>query len=452
MHLTSRKASSFRLLFLLAVLLPLAWFAWQRNHFLSDLSNAQKLILNQENFWAIESLRKTEQRFGFRPETSLLVARANRHLGKPDAFRRALDHALDAGLPAKRAQQEELLYKAQRGELPDVVLQMSKLMQESEDQFEAAAIALVNGLLVRNDFNGVHEFLSLWQSQEPQSPWLPLFRGRMLLAKRDWKGARDLLEPAQQRHPSFLLFYSDLGTAYLGLNESEKAVRVLERYLESLPDDADASLKLASALRQSGRSQEALQVLVRVVPKGEPPHDILLEIAKINVENGESQQAIDRLASVARSWPEDVPVATVLSQAYQQLGDEEKAKLYAMVADQGQQALTTADAKLFALLSQPQHSAKACYELGHILLHKQSRLNGVYWLDAALKIDEAYVPAHIDMAIYYTRTNQPQLAAVHQRYIDRAKSTDQLNNTGGKNGSGASDPGTTQKPEGSAQP
>jgi tetratricopeptide (TPR) repeat protein len=452
MNLLSRKASPIRLLLLLAVLLPLSWFAWQRNQFNSALSNAQRLILNQENFWAIESLRKTEQRFGLHPETSLLMARANRYLGKSDEFRRSLDHAIDAGLPAKRAQQEELLYKAQRGELPDVVLQMSKLMQESEDQFEAASIALSYGLLVRNDYAGINDVLMLWQSHDPKSPWIPLFRGMILLSRREWKGARDLLEPARESNPSFVPFYANLGTAYLGLNESEKAVRVLERYLESLPDDADASLKLASALRQTGRSQEALQVLMRVVPKGEPPHDILLEIAKINVENGESQQAIDRLAGIARSWPEDVPVATVLSQAYQQLGDEEKATLYATFADQGQKELTSADEKLFALLSQPQRSAKACYELGHILLHKQSRLHGVYWLEAALKIDEGFIPAHQDMITFYTRTNQPQLAAVHQRYIDRLTSTDRPNNTGGKNGSGASDLGTTQNPTGSSQP
>ena len=142
----------------------------------------------------------------------------------------------------------------------------------------------------------------------------------------------------------------------------------------------------------------------------------------------------------------------MLSQAYQQLGDEEKATLYATFADQGQKELTSADEKLFALLSQPQRSAKACYELGHILLHKQSRLHGVYWLEAALKIDEGFIPAHQDMITFYTRTNQPQLAAVHQRYIDRLTSTDRPNNTGGKNGSGASDPGTTQNPTGSSQP
>jgi hypothetical protein len=83
MNLFSRKASPIRLLLLLAVLLPLIWFAWQRSQFNSALSNAQRLIGNQENYWAIESLRKTEQRFGFHAETSLLLARANRQLNAP---------------------------------------------------------------------------------------------------------------------------------------------------------------------------------------------------------------------------------------------------------------------------------------------------------------------------------------------------------------------------------
>jgi DNA-binding PucR family transcriptional regulator len=112
-----------------------------------------------------------------------------------------------------------------------------------------------------------------------------------------------------------------------------------------------------------------------------------------------------------------VEVASTLSQAYQRLGDEQRSSVLAEIADQGQKQTVLADRILFELLNNPNRTASQCYELGHLLLHKQSRENGVYWLEAALKLDENFAPAHQDLAIYYDRMDQPQLSAVHKRYL-----------------------------------
>jgi hypothetical protein len=121
-------------------------------------------------------------------------------------------------------------------------------------------------------------------------------------------------------------------------------------------------------------------------------------------------------------WPEDVPIASALSQAYAQLGDEEAANRFAAIAEEGQKAVEGVDAKFFALIRSPQRTAQECYELGHLLLHKQSRENGVFWLEAALQLDPLHLPSHRDMALFYDLTDQPQLAAVHHRFLNQPTS------------------------------
>jgi hypothetical protein len=113
-----------------------------------------------------------------------------------------------------------------------------------------------------------------------------------------------------------------------------------------------------------------------------------------------------------------VRVANLLSQAHQALGNTTESDRFAKVAEAGQADVQSIDGRLARLLSGTDRQAQQHYELGHILLHKQSREDGLYWLNLALSIDETYLPAHEDLVIYFNRINKPDLAARHQRYIN----------------------------------
>jgi len=415
-----RRSSKWRLLLLLAALIGLSWVAYQRFEQSRAWSRVQDAIEVRDGHRALAEVESLENRFGRSGESCLLSARAFRHLGDRSGFARQIDLAKQYQADAKRIRIEELLFEAQRGTLPDVESQMGTLMQEAPYDFEEIAQALVYGLLGRQQVGKAMEFLLLWEHQSPGSPAIPVFRGMEAISRRDWKRAKELLEPAIREHADYVPIPRLLGIAYSGLNENESAAQAFDRYLSKVPEDQDAVLKYAMVLKKLGNSEEALAQLDRLVRSGNRSTDVRVQAAKIHLEQNASQKAIELLAETSRLWPEDVVVASTLSQAYQQLGDEPMAERLAAIADRGQQDIAKLDGMTMKLVTSPVKTAEECYALGHLLMHKQSRENGIYWLEAALAIDENFAPAHQDLVHYYTQTNQPQYAKVHQRYLDRS--------------------------------
>ena len=417
--ITWRKLRLPALLVVLLGLSLLAWRSWSWNH---ATNTARVLLRDEENRQAIQTLDAMKNRFGDAAQVRLMLAQAHRQLGNKDAFERQLDLGRSLGLSAETVQGEKLLMDAQLGILRGSESQIANYLEMHPENFDDAARSLVFGLLRNQDFDAASRFLELWQSQSPEAPWIPTFRSMMHLARRDWKMALTEIEPALTKHSSFVPLYLQAGIAYQGDQQLEVAESMLDRYLRSQPDNAEALLRYSEVLRKLGKTSEALQRLENSLellsdPTTQIQPSLRLQMAKLYLDADENQKAIDTLEPLSEKWPEDVEVASTLSQAFQRLGDETRAEAYAAIADAGQQETVLADRMLFELLSNPNRTASQCYELGHLLLHKQSRENGIYWLEAALKLDENFAPAHRDLALYYDRTDQPHLSAVHKRYL-----------------------------------
>lgn len=406
-----------RLLVLLAVLVILAIYAWRKTEYARGLRIAETLLNSEENLRAIAHLEALQAKFGDQAPLRLLLAQAYRQSGKKDLFLRQLQLGQALGLDSETVRGEKLLFDAQLGTLPDAELQIGQWMQENILSFDDAARSLVFGMLRNQDTDAATRFLAMWEQQSPDMAWIPTFRGMMHVMRRDWKNALAVLEPALAKHPDFIPLYQQMGTAYQGDQQLEKAEKLLERYLQSEPENLDAWLGYSEVLRKLGKAEEALEQLQPLLKSIDLSPSLQLQAAKLYLDANAPQKTIDMLNRISQTWPEDVEVASTLSQAHQRLGNESFAAKYAEIADEGQKETVLADRMLFGLLSNPDRTAQQCYDLGHLLLHKKSREGGVYWLEAALKLDENFVPAHRDMAIFYDRIGKPQLAAVHRRYI-----------------------------------
>jgi len=417
-------SSRLRLCALLVVLAIVGFYAWRTYRYGGSIRLVQKQLLLEENRQAIGILEELKTRFGDSAQIRLLLAQATRQLGQKEAFDRHLELGQSLGLSSETVQSEKLLFSAQLGQLESSESKIAQYMESHPESFDSAARSLVFGLLRNQNVEAANRFLPLWQSQSPDSPWIPTFRSMMLLVRRDWKNALVEIEPAIAKHPGFVPLYLQAGIAYQGDQQFEQAERMLDRYLQSQPDNADALLRYSEVLRKLGRAPEALEQIDKSIGKLSDPdpmrsiqHSLRLQIAKLYLDVDQNQKVVDTLEGLSKQWPEDVEIASTLSQAYQRLGDEQRASSFSAIADSGQKQTVLADRMLFQLLSDPNRTAQQCYELGHLLLHKQSRENGVYWLEVALQLDERFVPAHEDLALYYDRIGQPQLAAVHQRYL-----------------------------------
>jgi predicted Zn-dependent protease len=416
-----------RLTLLLGFLAVLSLYAWRTWQFNRSIQTSHKQLQQEENCKAIKTLQENKSRFGDSARVRLLLAQAYRHMGQKDSFERQLDIAQALGLSSETVQGEKFLFEAQLGLLASPETQIadyiSTSMESNGHDFDDTARALVFGLLRNQDFEAVQRFLLLWETHSQNAPWIPTFRGMLHLARRDWKNALGELEPALKKHPEFLPLFLQSGIAYQGDQQFELAEAMLDRYLQSQPDSADALLRYSEVLRKQGKASLALERIDQILrSSGSQANSIQpalrLQIAKLYLDDDENHKVIETLDGLAKLWPEDVELASTLSQAYQRLGDEQRSASYAAIADAGQKETGLADRMFFELLSNPNRTPQQCFDLGHLLLHKQSRENGIYWLEAALKLDENFIPAHRDLALYYDRTDQPLLAAVHKRYFN----------------------------------
>lgn len=404
---TTTRQNHWRLGALLICLLLLALYAWKQNAYRQSINNIEALLTNFDNEQAIRQIQKLQQSSGDSPYLRLLHARALRQSDNQNAFLKQIENSKQLGDPPTELESELLLQQAQTGSLKDPITAISTWLETHPQDFENGAHALVLGLLKQQKFDLAISFLNAWNTQNPNSPWVPLFRSMLHISKREWKLAIDLLEPSLTSHPDFVPNYLQAATAYDGLQDFSKAEQALARYLQSVPNDQDAWLKYSESLRKLGKPDIALQQLqLKVAPKDRSP-SLQLQIAKLLLDNDANQQAIESLTPLSKIWPEDIEIASTMSQAYQRLGDPSQSQYYANIADQGQKETQIIDRLLFELLSNPNRSAEDCYKLGHLLLHKQSRENGLYWLGAALQINPKFEPAIQDIALYQQRAKIP---------------------------------------------
>mgnify|MGYP003337582968 CR=1 FL=1 len=282
-----------RLLVLLSILLGLAFYAWRSSSYRSAIKSAELLISNERNREASKAVNAIKDAYGENAQLRLLLAKTYRQAGKQDQFMRELELAEPLGLELATVQGEKLLFDAQSGTLPNVRADVGQWLESHPQEFEDAGRSIAFGLLRKEDFDGVNNFLSTWQQQSPGSPRIAWFRSMIHLARREWKKALSELEPALKEHPDFLPFYLNAGTAYSGDQQFEKAEAAFEKYLAKEPEEWDAWLKYSEVLRKLGKANDALKKLQPIAQNPGLPPSLRLQLGKLYLEAGDHQKTID---------------------------------------------------------------------------------------------------------------------------------------------------------------
>lgn len=421
--LSKQAVSRTRLVLLLAILLGLFGLAIPRWLYQARILEIKQSLAQHDNKLAIEKIDQWELWFGWNAETSLLAARAYRRIADLPSFHRRIERAKEVHGDRTLIRHEENLQKTSMGLVPNLSSQIETMFSERPEDFEETADAIVQGLLLQQDIENALRLLVVWESQSPDSPAVPLYYGVLALRRRDWKLAREKLEPALERHPDFVPYLLQLGIAYSGLGEDQLAADRLERYLQHVPTDTNASIKYADVLIRLGRPEDALRILEPLISAGNGSIDLRLQAGRLYLEQSQPDRTLAVLSGAARAWPEDAAIASAMSRAYALKGDDANAGRFADIAAKSQKELEKADAMYFSMIGKPTASAEECYQLGHLLLHKQSRENGIYWLEAALRLDQKHQGAHRDLAHFYLQTDQPEMAKVHLAYLEQPVDT-----------------------------
>lgn len=413
-----------RLAVLVIVLIPLAVFGYFRMQYTNAVGTIRKSLTNYDDYTALQHIKELESRDGITAESSFLRARAYRHLGEDMLFMQHIELASQLGFPQKVLSSEQLLRDAQLGFLgTEVFDKLTPLLEGTEVEFEEVSAAIVYGLLDGNRIDQVFPVLKLWQTQDPKSVWIPYFYGMLAQYQRDWKRSLTAFEEAKKLNPDFVPLYRQLGFSYQTLQEHEKAIEYFELYRTKIPSDMDVTSNLITSLISVDRKQDALQLIEPLVESNKATIAMRQNLAAIHLDNDEPQKAIDVLGNIATLWPEDVSTANLLSRAHQRLGNEEPAAKFSAIAESGQKDLQTVDGRIGQLQNPELDTAENNYLIGHILLHKKSREEGVQWLKIAVNRDPKFVRAYEDLVIFFSRTNQAELAAQYQSIVNGLRGT-----------------------------
>jgi Flp pilus assembly protein TadD len=258
------------------------------------------------------------------------AGRAALATGDRDLGRRYLERSvrLEPDSPASR-QLGMLL--AEAGEFMNAYL----LLKPWSAGHPADRQARIVGALCAAELKRPDEALALLDGLEAGDPQVALLRASALLAKADYRGAVDILEPVLESAPEVMRLdiARTLAEGYVAVGQAKRAVAVLA---DRVGDDASVGLQLGLAQYQSGDIEGALVTLAPfadrarsgleqdVLPPGTPPR-LVIEYGRLLATVGRPAEALPFLDAATRLAPEDKQTWHQLGQALAALGRRDEA-------------------------------------------------------------------------------------------------------------------------------
>jgi len=238
---------------------------------------------------------------------------------------------------------------------------------------------------------------------DPKGVWGQYALAQVAGDKKDYRKVIDTLEPlvagwkdrsdqGQGLNPARL--YEQLGGAYLGLKQYDKAIDQLQRAREAAPNDVRLARLQAEALHENGQLDRGVGVLEELLSRANPQPSAYSALAELYVNAGRIPQALGVLDRAAAKLPGDTSVAFELGATLErQKHYEEALRVFERV-----------------IASDPRH-AQALNYLGYLLANRGERLQeSVNYIKRALEIDPDN-PAYLDsLGWAYFKLNQLDLA------------------------------------------
>lgn len=284
--------------------------------------------------------------------------------------------------------QARTLLKDVTAENPSHVRALYLLVQAERQMANPAGAEATAAKMVQSDPNGV---------------WGQYALAQVATDKKDYRRVIDTLEPlvagwtartdqGQGLNPARL--YEQLGGAYLGLKQYDKAIEQLQRARAAAPGDIRLAQLAAQAFRENGQLDRGVDLLEDLLSKNDRQPAAYLVLADLYVGAGRIPQALGVLDRAAAKLPGDTSVAFELGAALERAKQfEEAERVFKRV-----------------IASDPNH-AQALNYLGYILADRGERLQeSVGYIKRALEIDPNN-PAYLDsLGWAYFKLNQFQLA------------------------------------------
>ncbi len=157
-------------------------------------------------------------------------------------------------------------------------------------------------------------------------PELNVLLGQAAAQEGDFEAAVEHLQRALELQPGVAEAQATLGNIYLRQGRLAEAEAALRAELASHPGDHRARYILATVLELDTRAQASLRELDLVLDARPDDADARYLRGKILLKEGRVEEAAAQLLAASELAPEDPNIRNQLGQAYQQLGDRERAR------------------------------------------------------------------------------------------------------------------------------
>lgn len=142
-------------------------------------------------------------------------------------------------------------------------------------------------------------FVASLETKEGMAQVTPYLKGEIARARSEWDKAVQFYQQADQARPGTREIVAALSTAYQRTGKDPEAIRLLEEFLTTHPEDVQAAGELATLFQRKGDLPKAIDILsntIKTQPNAAPVHaalaNLYLESDKLDNARIEAQEAL----------------------------------------------------------------------------------------------------------------------------------------------------------------
>jgi predicted Zn-dependent protease len=366
---------------------------------------------------ALAALEKAQR---WQPHNGLAqfyLARLYRRQGNEAKFSQCIEEAQRRGLTWDRAQREWQLWSAQQGELALVEPYVGKLLAQPSEEIPDVCEAFTRGFLLTLRLNDARRMLESWEQSAPDDPMLHVMAGHVHAARQSWQEAAKAYQRARQNLPQDAEVAVCLGECLVELGRAAEALSVLEPFHDHLPTRTRV-LRTMLRCQLMLDEDQAADALLHTWSDQEPLRgDDLRLAAQVALRRDQPERALEWLTPLLEKWPGDVEAHRLRIEILRRLGrDSEMATSEAVIASAAS-LLDQLQAKQQLAFGQPRNASLRS-DIGQLLVDRQSREQGIKWLEAAVLVDPYQRTAREKLIETYTKLGLKDRAAFHQQRLE----------------------------------
>ncbi len=403
-----------RILLLVAVVAVAVWQTRVHTAAWGDLKEGRAALQRDDPAEARRHLERCLTEWPQSGEANLLAAQAARRCGDLDAAQKYLKRADRFGRAAADIEVEQALVRAQSGYLGEVEPAFVKWIVDGHPQANEMIALLVPVYLADFRIVEVGKLTAKWVELRPNSPKAWAYRADILERLRS---NRELVIAARRRlaelTPDDRVARLNLVRVLLVTRQPpDEAAGHLEWLLAADPVDPPVLVQLAACREAQGRPDEAVAILDRVIAAAPGNAKALFDRGRLEMNRGRPVEAIRFLRRSAELDPSNDELLYTLFLGVRQTGTAEEARAAEERWRRCANDLQRVSELGRAIGAAPDKPELRC-EIGELFLRNGQTVEGLRWLESALRIDPRHAPTHRVLAAHYERTGRPDLARHH---------------------------------------